>query len=61
MNCAFHTTEISFGSFSFLTKDRLLCSSTDFKKKTQKTPLSEIEKAIKIMEEYYEYKRDNAD
>lgn len=28
-----------------------------FQKKTTKTPLAEIEKAIKIKEEYYEYKR----
>lgn len=28
-----------------------------FQKKTQKTPLSEIRKALKIKEEYYEYKR----
>ena len=28
-----------------------------FQKKTQKTPKSEIEKALKIKEEYYEYKR----
>ena len=28
-----------------------------FQKKTQKTPANEIEKALKIMEEYYEYKR----
>ncbi|MDR1161766.1 MAG: type II toxin-antitoxin system RelE/ParE family toxin [Tannerellaceae bacterium] len=32
-----------------------------FQKKTQKTPVSEIEKEIKIKEEYYEYKRQNAD
>lgn len=30
-----------------------------FQKKTQKTPNSEIEKALKIKEEYYEYKRTN--
>ena len=28
-----------------------------FQKKTQKTPAGEIEKALKIKEEYYEYKR----
>lgn len=28
-----------------------------FQKKTQKTPLGEIEKALKIMGEYYDYKR----
>ena len=28
-----------------------------FQKKTQKTPVKEIEKALRIKEEYYEYKR----
>jgi phage-related protein len=28
-----------------------------FQKKTRKTPQAEIEKALKIKEEYYEYKR----
>lgn len=32
-----------------------------FQKKTQKTPPSEIAKALQIKEEYYEYKRRNAD
>lgn len=30
-----------------------------FQKKTQKTPANEIEKALKIKNEYYEYKRNN--
>ena len=30
-----------------------------FQKKTQKTPTSEITKALKIKEKYYEYKRTN--
>ena len=32
-----------------------------FYKKTQKTPSSEIDKALKIKEEYYEYKKQHAD
>ncbi|WP_080902996.1 type II toxin-antitoxin system RelE/ParE family toxin [Parabacteroides sp. Marseille-P3160] len=32
-----------------------------FQKKTQKTPPLEIEKALKIKEKYYEYKRQHAD
>ena len=28
-------------------------------KKTQKTPVNEIVKALKIKEEYYDYKRNN--
>ena len=30
-----------------------------FQKKTQKTPLSEIKKALKIRSEYYEYKKEH--
>ena len=30
-----------------------------FQKKTQKTPTSQIAKALKVKEEYYEYKRNN--
>lgn len=30
-----------------------------FQKKTQRTPVNEITKALKIKEEYYEYKRNN--
>lgn len=32
-----------------------------FQKKTQKTPKLEIDKALKIKDEYYEYKRQHAD
>lgn len=32
-----------------------------FQKKTQKTPTSEIDKALKIKEEYYDYKEQHAD
>ena len=32
-----------------------------FHKKTQKTPSSHIDKALKIKEEYYEYKKQHAD
>ena len=32
-----------------------------FQKKSQKTPFSEIEKAQRLKEEYYEYKRQYAD
>jgi len=32
-----------------------------FQKKTQKTPETEIDKALKIKEEYYEYKKQHAD
>ena len=36
---------------------RIVILFNGFQKKTQKTPKSEIEKALKIKEEYYEYKR----
>ena len=38
--------------FSFFDKGNLVVLGNAFKKKTQKTPKKEIEKAIKIMEEY---------
>ena len=42
--------------FSFFDKDKLVVLGNAFQKKTQKTPKKEIEKAIKIMEEYYNEK-----
>ncbi len=50
-----------FRVFFIFDEGQIVVLFNGFQKKTQKTPLSEIEKAIKIMEEYYEYKRDNAD
>lgn len=38
--------------FSFFDKGNLVVLGNAYQKKTQKTPKSEIEKAIKIMEEY---------
>jgi len=38
--------------FSFFDKGNLIVLGNAFQKKTQKTPKREIEKAIKIMEEY---------
>ena len=38
--------------FSFFDKGNLVVLGNGFQKKTQKTPKSEIERAIKIMEEY---------
>ena len=43
--------------FYFLTRGKIVVLFNGFQKKTQKTPKSEIEKALKIKEEYYEYKR----
>jgi phage-related protein len=42
--------------FSFFDKGNLVVLGNAFQKKTQKTPKNEIEKAIKIMEEYYNEK-----
>ena len=42
--------------FSFFDKGNLVVLGNAFQKKTQKTPKSEIERAIKIMEEYYNEK-----
>lgn len=38
--------------FSFFDKGNLVVLGNGFKKKTQKTPKQEIDKALKIMEEY---------
>ncbi|MFO0321428.1 MAG: type II toxin-antitoxin system RelE/ParE family toxin [Bacteroidota bacterium] len=41
-----------FRIFSFFDKGNLVVLENGFQKKTQKTPRQEIEKALKIMEEY---------
>ena len=43
--------------FSFFDKGNLVVLGNAFQKKTQKTPKKEIEKAIKIMEEYNNEKK----
>ena len=42
--------------FSFFDKGNLVVLGNAFQKKTQKTPKQELEKAIKIMEEYFNEK-----
>jgi len=42
--------------FSFFDKGNIVILGNAFHKKTQKTPKQEIQKAIKIMEEYYNEK-----
>ncbi|MBU3713518.1 MAG: type II toxin-antitoxin system RelE/ParE family toxin [Ferruginibacter sp.] len=42
--------------FCFFEKDRLVILLNGFIKKTEKTPRREIEKAIRLMNEYYEQK-----
>lgn len=39
--------------------DKIVVLFNSFKKKTQKTPQNEIEKAIRLKKEYYEDKRNN--
>lgn len=41
-----------FRIFCFFDKGKLIVLANGFQKKTQKTPKKEIEKALKIMEEY---------
>ena len=43
--------------FCFFDGDRLVILLNGFQKKTQKTPRNEIEKALKLMKEYYESKK----
>ena len=43
--------------FFIFDEDKIVVLFNGFQKKTQKTPPSEIEKALKIKEEYYGYKQ----
>ena len=43
--------------FCFFDSGRLVILLNGFQKKTQKTPKNEIEKAIRLMREYYENKK----
>lgn len=43
--------------FCFFDSDKLVVLTNGFQKKTQKTPKNEIEKALRIMAEYFEQKR----
>ena len=45
--------------FLIFDEGKIVVLFNGFQKKTQKTPASEITKALKIKEEYYEYKRTN--
>jgi phage-related protein len=45
-----------FRIFSFFDEGNLIVLGNAFQKKTQKTPKRELERAIKIMEEYYDEK-----
>jgi phage-related protein len=47
--------------FFIFDEEQIVVLFNGFQKKTQKISVSEIVKAIKIKEEYYEYKRRNAD
>ena len=44
--------------FCFFDNDKLVILLNGFQKKTQKTPKNEIEKALKLMSDYYKQKRD---
>lgn len=57
-----HESRIQLGSniwriFCFFDGDRLVILLNGFQKKTQKTPRQEIEKALSLMNEYYENKK----
>jgi phage-related protein len=43
--------------FFIFDEDKIVVLFNGFQKKTQKTPLNEITKALRIRDEYYEYKR----
>ena len=46
-----------FRIFCFFDRDQLVILLNGFQKKTQKTPLKEIERALRIKKEYYEEKQ----
>jgi phage-related protein len=48
-----------FRIFSFFDEGKLVVLANGFQKKTQKTPIKEIEKALKIKTEYFEEKLKN--
>jgi phage-related protein len=59
---ALYEIRIQFGSdifriFCFFDKEQLVVLANGFQKKTQKTPQKEIDKALKIKEEYFNEKR----
>ena len=45
--------------FFIFDEGKIVVLFNGFQKKSQKTPAGEITKALKIKEEYYEYKRNN--
>lgn len=45
--------------FFIFDEEKIVVLFNGFQKKTQKAPAGEIEKALNIKEEYYEYKRNN--
>lgn len=56
MKQEFNSAQTSGGYFAFFDGEKLVILINGFQRKTQKTPKNEIEKALKIMAEYYEQK-----
>ena len=56
MNCAYRMKGIFIAYSLSSMRGNIVILFNGFQKKTQKTPRSEIKKALKIREEYYEYK-----
>lgn len=48
-----------YSLFFIFDEGKIVVLFNGFQKKTQKTPKKEIEKAMKIKAEYYEYKKRN--
>lgn len=53
MSCAPNTVETSFVCFFIFDEGKIIVLFNGFQKKSQKTPLTEIDKALKIKEAYY--------
>ncbi len=56
MKYVFSKEETSSGSFASLMKANLFLLANGYQKKTQRTPKSEIEKALKIKKQYEQEK-----
>ncbi len=57
MKSEFSQAATFFESFAFSDQGQLVVLANGFQKKTQKTPKKEIEKALKIKEEYFNEKK----
>jgi phage-related protein len=56
MKLGWNSRVIYIASFAVLMRGNWLYYLMDFKKKSQKTPIGELDKAVKIMNDYFDEK-----